>query len=171
MIALSTQELMRLVVLAAANLLLFKGVGFILIYAPVALVAMVVNLGLFGTFVRPRSMNRGLLAAMLGGLASTIAALAYLADSGFRPRMALAILDAMPRPVFDSLPASVRSASGIGLLEFVLTDCIGISAMLLCGWLAWPRRPSGLDAGAVTHSWVEAGPPQDDSKVIKSGRP
>jgi hypothetical protein len=138
---LSTRELMRLIILTAANLLLFKGVGFILIYAPVALAAMVLNLGLFCTFVRPRTLHRGVVAGMAGGLVVTIAALAYLADSRFRPRMALAILDAMPPPVYDSLPASIRSASGASFLDFALMDGIGIAAMLLCGWLAWPRRP------------------------------
>jgi hypothetical protein len=140
-LVLSTRELMRLVILAAANLLLFKGVGFILIYAPVALVAMVVNLGLFGTFVRPRSMNRGILSAMLGGLAAAIAALAYLAEARFNPRMAHALLDALSPSLYGSLPAWARSASGAWYLDFALMDGIGIAAMLLCGWLAWPRRP------------------------------
>jgi hypothetical protein len=138
-IALSTRELMRLIILAAANLLLFKGVGFILFYAPVALVAMVVNLGLFGIFVRPRTLNRGIAAAMAGGLVVAIAALAYLADSRFQPRMAVALLDALPPSVYDALPSSVRSASGAWLLDFALIDGLGIAAMLLLGWLAWPR--------------------------------
>jgi hypothetical protein len=138
-LALSTRELMRLVILAAANLLVFKGVGFILIYPPVALVAMVLNLGLFCTFVRPRGMNQGIIAAMAGGLGAVAAALAYLAESRFQPRMAAAILDALPPSVYEALPASARSASGARLLDFALVDGIGIAAMLLFGWLAWPR--------------------------------
>ena len=51
-IALSTREMMRLVILAAVNLLLYKRAGMILIYAPVAIAAMVLNVGLFCAFVR-----------------------------------------------------------------------------------------------------------------------
>ena len=81
MIALSTREMMRLVILAAANLLLYKGAWMILIYAPVGIVAAVLNVGLFCTFVRPRTLNRGIAAALLAGILVAMAAAAYLADS------------------------------------------------------------------------------------------
>ena len=54
-IALSTRKMMWLVILAAANLLLYKGAGMILIYAPVAIAAMVLNVGLLPA----RSCGRG----------------------------------------------------------------------------------------------------------------
>jgi hypothetical protein len=139
-IALTTRELMRLVALAAANLLLFQGVWMTLIYAPVAIVAMVLNLGLFCTVVRPRTLNRGVAAAMGGGLIVALAAATYLAESNLKPRMALALLDSLPPSLYDSLPVSGRSSSGAWLLDFALLDAMGIAAMLFCGWLAWPRR-------------------------------
>src|SRR4051794_25596531 len=139
-IALNTRELMRLVVLAAGNLILYKGVGSILIYAPVAIAAIVLNLGLFCTFVRPRSLNRGLIVSMLAGVFAAMAAAAYLAETRFEPRIAGAILDALPPPLYDSLPPSARSATGVWYLDFAILDAIGLVAMLFFGWLAWPRR-------------------------------
>jgi hypothetical protein len=138
--ALSTREMMRLVILAAANLLLYKGAGMILIYAPVAIAAMVLNIGLFCTFVRPRTLDRGIVAAMLGGLFVAMAAAAYLADTRFQPRMAIAVLDALPPSLYNSLPASARSASGAWFLDFALLDAVAVAAMLIFGWLARPRR-------------------------------
>ena len=134
--------MMRLVILAAGNLLLYKGAGMILIYAPVAIAAMVLNVGLFCTFVRPRTLNRGIAAAMLAGLLVAMAAAAYLADTRFQPRMAIAILDALPPSLYDALPASARSASGAWFLDFALLDAIALAAMLIFGWLAWPPAAS-----------------------------
>src|SRR5262245_57318041 len=131
--ALSTREWMRLVALAAGNLLLYKGVGSILIYAPVAIAAVVLNLGFFCTFVRPRSLNRGIVAAMLAGILVAMAAAAYLADSRFERRMAVAILDALPPPLYDSLPASAKSASGAWYLDFALLDVSAFAAMMILG--------------------------------------
>jgi hypothetical protein len=136
---LSTRECLRLVVLAALNLLLFRGIWWLLMWPPVALVAVLVNLGLACTWVRPRSLNRAILAAMGAGLAGFVCSLAYLTDANFQARMASAIMQALPEPIYNALPGALRSASGIQLLDFAILDAIGIAAMVITGWLAWPR--------------------------------
>jgi hypothetical protein len=136
---LSTREWLRLVVLAALNLLLFRGIWWLLMWPPVALVAVLVNLGLACTWVRPRSLNRAILAAMGAGLAGVVCSLAYLTDTNFQAHMASAIMQALPEPLYNALPGAMRSASGIQLLDFAILDAIGIAAMVITGWLAWPR--------------------------------
>jgi hypothetical protein len=142
MTKLSTRELMRLVVLAACNMLLFRGIWWILKYPPVTLVVVILNLALIGTFVRPRSLNRAFIAAIWAGLFVVIAATTYLADARFRAVMASMILEAVPETLYKALPSSVRSASGIQLLDFAILDALGIVAMVLAAWLARPRRPA-----------------------------
>jgi hypothetical protein len=151
MINLSTRELMRLVALVAFNLLLFQGVWWIMIYPPVALVIAILNLALFCTCVRPRSLNRGVIAALGGGLIVVLGVAAYLAEANFRPRLAVALLDYLPAALDDRVPAAVRSSSAVQLLDFALLDGLGAVAMALSGWLAWPRRRPGLGA-SVRHS-------------------
>jgi hypothetical protein len=145
---LSTRELLRLVVLAALNLLLFRGIWWILMWSPVALVAVIVNLGLVCTWVRPRTLNRAILASMGAGLAVILGSLAYLADASFRARLAGWILQALPDRLYYALPDTLRTASGIQLLDFAILDAIGIGAMLVAGWLAWPRRSAPPVASA-----------------------
>src|SRR4051794_1277761 len=101
---LSTREWLRLIVLAALNLLLFRSVWWILMWPPVALVAVIVNMGLVCTWVRPRSLNRAILAAMGVGLGVVASSLAYLADASFRARLAGAILQALPDTLNNALP-------------------------------------------------------------------
>jgi hypothetical protein len=146
MTSLSTRELMRLVVLAALNLLLFQGVWWIMIYPPVALVIAILNLALFCTCVRPRSLNRGVIAALGGGLIVALGVAAYLAEANFRPRLAVALLDCLPAALDDRLPAAVRSSSAVQFLDFALLDGLGAAAMALSGWLAWPRHRPRLEA-------------------------
>jgi hypothetical protein len=139
---LSTRQWLRLVVLTALNMLLFRGIWWILKYPPVALVVVIINLGLAFTWVRPRSLNRGVLAAMGAGLGVVVGSLRYLADAKFRALIAGAVLQALPDPLYSALPQALRTASGIQLLDFAIVDAIGIAAMLVAGWLAWPRRPA-----------------------------
>jgi hypothetical protein len=136
---LSTREWLRLVVLAALNLLLFRSVWWILLFPPVALVAVIVNLGLACTWVRPRSLNRGILAAMGAGLVAVVGSLAYLAQVRFRAHLAGVVLQALPDPVSTALHDSLMEAFVIPLLDFALVVAIGITAMVVAGWLAWPR--------------------------------
>jgi hypothetical protein len=148
MAMLSTREWLRLVVLAAFDMILFQGIWWIVMYPPVALVAMIINVGLACIWVRPRSLNRGILAAMAAGLGVVVGSLAYLADANFRALMARALLETMPDPLFKALPGAFRTSSGIQLLDFAILDAIGIAAMLVTGWLAWPRRPPRHTASA-----------------------
>ena len=114
-----------------------------------ALVTVIINLGLTCIWVRPRSLNRGILAAMGAGLGVVVGSLAYLADASFRALMAGALLQALPDPLYNALPAALRSASGIQLLDFAIVDAIGIAAMLVAGWLAWPRsRPRRVSSAS-----------------------
>jgi hypothetical protein len=136
---LSTREWLRLVVLVAFDMILFQGIWWIAMYPPVALVTVIINLGLACTWVRPRSSNRGILAAMAAGLGAVVGSLAYLADMNFRAGIARAILQALPDPLLRTLPGALRSASGIQLLDFAIVDALGIAAMAIAGWLAWPR--------------------------------
>jgi hypothetical protein len=135
----STRELLRLVVLAALNLLLFRSIWWILMWPPVALCAVIVNLGLACIWVRPRSLNRAILAAMGAGLVAVVCSLAYLAEMKFRAGIAGAILQSLPESLYKALPDALRSASGIQVFDFAILDAIGIAAMVVSGWLAWPR--------------------------------
>jgi hypothetical protein len=136
---LSTGEWLRLVVLAALNLLLFRGIWWLLMYPPVAMVAVIINMGLACIWVRPRSLNRGMLYAMVAGLVVVVGSLRYMANANFRAQIADAVLQALPDPLFNALPDILRTASGIQLLDFAILDAIGITAMVVAGWLAWPR--------------------------------
>lgn len=77
---------------------------------------------------------------MLAGIAAAVAATAYLADSRMQPRMAISVLNALPAPIYDSLLALAVSQSGVWLLDFAILEALALGVMLLCGWLAWPRR-------------------------------
>ncbi len=112
MAMLSTREWLRLVVLVAFDMILFQGIWWIAMYPPVALVAMIINLGLACIWVRPRSLNRGILAAMGAGLGVVVGSLAYLADASFRALMAGALLQALPEPLYNALPGG--SAVSVG---------------------------------------------------------
>ena len=101
MAMLSTREWLRLVVLVAFDMILFQGIWWIVIYPPVALVAMIINMGLACIWVRPGSLNRGILAAMGAGLGVVVGSLSYLADANFRARLAGAILASVARPDFQ----------------------------------------------------------------------
>src|SRR3954447_15700126 len=113
MAMLSTREWLRLVVLVAFDMILFQGIWWIVMYPPVALVAIIINMGLACIWVRPRSLNRGILAAMGARLGVVVGSLAYLADMNFRARLAGALLLALPDPLYNALPYGLRSASGI----------------------------------------------------------
>lgn len=136
---LSTREWLRLTILVALDLVLFRGIWWILVWPPVAFVAAPVNLGLVTTWVRPRSLNRATLAAMGVGMAVVLASLAYLADASFRALIAGAVLKALPDSLHEALPDALRTAWGIQLLDFAILDAIGIGAMVVTCWLLWPR--------------------------------
>jgi hypothetical protein len=139
MAMLSTREWLRLVVLVAFDMILFQGIWWIVMFPPVALVTVIINLGLACIWVRPRWLNRGTLAALGAGLVVVVGSLAYLPGVNFRAHVASAILEALPDPLVRALPGVLRSASGIQLLDFAILDAIGIGAMVAAGWLAWPR--------------------------------
>ena len=56
--SLSIRELMRLVVLAAFNLALFQGVWMIVVLPPITMIAAILNLTLYWTWVRRRPISR-----------------------------------------------------------------------------------------------------------------
>jgi hypothetical protein len=136
---LTTGQWLRLVVVVALELLLFRGIFFILIVPPVAITTVTLNLILACTWVRPQSMNRAILAATVAGFVVILGSLAYLAVGMFRAPVAVAIAHALPDPLHDALPDALRTAWGMQLLDFLILDTLGIAAMVLAGWLAWPR--------------------------------
>src|SRR5262245_29923030 len=140
LVPLSIREWMRLVVLAALGTLLFKGLGQIIFYPPVTIFTVIFLLALSCTWVRPRSLNRAVIAAMGVGLLATLAVCTYLAEAKLKPRMAAAILDRLPESIYQAVPASLRSSSGVYTLDFLLLDLMAFLAMILAAWIARPGR-------------------------------
>jgi hypothetical protein len=137
----TTGELMRLIVLLALNIVLFEGIRPILMVPPFAIWVGALNLALFCTCVRPRGLNRGIVAALVAGTAFGIGAIFYMVKTIERPPLAHAILACIPDGIRDLLPPRLRTMPGISYVEFALFDGVGISLMALAGWMAWPRRP------------------------------
>jgi hypothetical protein len=123
---------MRLVALVALNLALFQGAWFILGFPPITLIAVVINFTLYWCWVRRKRLWGPQLAAILAGLAASIAIINYLADWRAAPRLAMLLLESLP----ESIRERVIIRVGTMHTEFLLLDGLGLGAMLLAGWLA-----------------------------------
>jgi hypothetical protein len=131
----STSELMRLVALAALNLVLFKGIWTILIVPPVLMTVVLVNLGLFCTIVRPRSLGAPVIAVLVMGIIVILGMLLYMSQGSFppKPRIGLILHNSLPAAAYVLIPAPLRTEPYF--LEYTVLDVLGISAMAASSWL------------------------------------
>lgn len=149
----STGQLMRLVVLVAANLALFQGVWWLIVFPPIAMIVISLNLVLQAAWVRRRGLTRPEFVAALVGLLAAVATAGYLATFQMRPQMAGQLLSVLP-DVIEDLVARVHStvSSRLGIriqLEYDLLIGLGVLAMVLAGVLTRRFLPRGGRAGGT----------------------
>jgi hypothetical protein len=148
----STAELMRLVVLVALNLALFQGVWWLLLFPPIGMLVIVLDLTMYAAWVRLRALSRAESVAVFVGLLLVVAMTAYLADERMVPRLTTHLLAALPKALSWRIQALV-GPSRLWLLEEALLLVLGTCTMLLAG-LAIARLRRGAD-----HRSLDAGSP------------
>ena len=94
--SLSTGELMRLVVLAALNLALFQGVWLIVVVPPITMIAAILNLTLYWTWVRRRRISRAFMSSILTGIAMALAFAMYMTATNLNPTFGMTLLNWLP---------------------------------------------------------------------------
>ncbi len=132
---LSTRQLMRLVVLAALNLALFQGVWMILLLPPITLLAVILNLTVYWTWVRRRRLSRPLLISMLVGLMMALASFLIMTAGPWSPTATI-LHGRAPGWASRLMPESLLGFSQAFFLDFVLIDGVGLGSMLCAGWIA-----------------------------------
>jgi hypothetical protein len=156
---LSTGALMRLVVLIALELVLFRGVWSVVLVPRVTMMIVALNLGLYLVLIRPRHLDTPAVGMMIAALMAVLAATAYSAVRyrvlwpAVSPRRRLWPFDmvwvgALGHLAFDALsrllsvppnPASpveslvLKLGRWVPLIESVLLDLIGLGMMLAGG--------------------------------------
>lgn len=147
---LSTAALMRLSLLAALNLLLGRSLGYGLVLHPLFfLIIVTINLGLYALMVYSGTLNKTLIAMMIGGLAGVLSVVAYngLGASAFAsggPYFDLGyqlqglINEAIQKFPKANLQAPSKEFWGAYHTEvaYALVDAIGLGLILASGLLA-----------------------------------
>ncbi len=128
--ALSTRELMRLVVLAAINLALFQGAWFIVVIPPITMVAAILNVTLYWTWVRRWRISRALFGAIVTGLAMTLAFVFYMGSTRLNPTLTEKLLGWLPDSARQVLPVSFLGSRQVDLVDFALLDVFGFGSMI-----------------------------------------
>jgi hypothetical protein len=116
--ALSTRELMRLVVLSACNLALFQGAWLIVLFPPITMLFVILNLTLYWAWVRRRRISRPLLCALLMGLWMSVMLFMFMPMLG---------------PFFPTLSR---------WYDFAMIDLQGFGIMAVAGWAVAARERS-----------------------------
>lgn len=132
--SLSTRELMRLVALAALNLAFFQGGGMILLFPPITMIAAILNLTLYWTWVRRRPISRAFMGSTLTGLAMALAVGMYMAATRLNPTFALRVLNWYPELARRLMPMSLLGYRRTVLLDFALLDLFGFGSMIASAW-------------------------------------
>jgi hypothetical protein len=133
--SLSTRELMTLVALAACNLVFFQGGWMIIIIPPITMIAAILNLTLYWTWVRRRSLTRAFLASTLTGLAMALTIGMYMAATPLNPPFAMRFLNWLPEWAQRLIPISLLGYREARLLDFAVLDLLGFGSMFAMGWL------------------------------------
>ena len=133
----STRELMRLVVLAAFNLVLFQGAWMIVLFPPITLLAGILNLTLYWTWVRRRRLSQALLCSMLVGLAMALAIAMKLmaARLSLLAPLPTSLRNWLPDSVYRLIPDPPFGLPRDYMVEFALLDLLGFGSMLVAGLL------------------------------------
>jgi hypothetical protein len=149
--SLSTGEVMRLVVLAALNLALFQGVWLIIVIPPITMIAAILNLTLYWTWVRRRRISRPFMSSILTGIAMALAFAMYMTATNLNPTLGMTLLNWLPESAKLLIPMSLLGNSRIVVLDFALLDFLGFALMFGAGWLvaALERSRKRRSAGSV----------------------
>jgi hypothetical protein len=133
--SLSTQELMRLVVLTAFSLALFQGAWKFVVFPPITMLAAILNLTLYWTWVRRKPLTRAFYSSVLVGLAMALAIGMYMAATALNPTIAMRLLKLLPESAERLLLPSLLGSRWTVLLDFALLDLLGFGSMIGSGWL------------------------------------
>jgi hypothetical protein len=143
----SVGAMMRVTVLVAIELVLLRGVWFIVVFPPITMGVLAINLGLLFLMVRPRFLETRMLGMLLGGLAAC-----FVTALGMFPG---------PNGIFDHLLNVLRNWAWsrsdpqdltvrfllfliyhFYVVYFALLDVLGVAILWTGGWLEnrWRRR-------------------------------
>ena len=159
----STAALMWFIVLVALELVFFEGVWFIVVFPPMTMAVLAVNLGLLFLIVRPRPLETRIIGMLLGGVAVFIATgLGILLAFGLEEPLKNVLINwASTPPNNQGLTATVlRSlAEYLVVVYFSLLDLLGVAMIWAGGSLQhrWYRRLARERAQATS-----ASPPLDE---------
>jgi hypothetical protein len=141
--ALSTREMIRLIVVAALDLVVLREAWTLLAFPPITLTVVALNLGLWFVWIRPKDLGPRAVGAMLGALVAL-----PLSMSLFHPhyqkqivRTIGAILDG---PLEAIQPAGISRFGLVMGIAYVAFDLVGLMLILagasLAGRLRQDRR-------------------------------
>jgi hypothetical protein len=133
--SLSTRELMKLVALAACNLVFFQGGWMIVVIPPITMIAAILNLTLYWTWVRRRSLSRAFFASTLTGLALALTIGMYMTAGALSPPFAVRLQNWLPDSAQHLIPVSLLGFREARLLDFALLDLLGFGSMFAMAWL------------------------------------
>jgi hypothetical protein len=162
----SMAALMLLVVLAALELALFQEIWFIVLFPPVTMAVLALNLGFFFLMVRPKFLMTRIMGILLACVATSLGMSILGGLSSSRPERSGVFGKAM-RDAFTSWANSLpdpQSATATFLrfsiwhsiaLEFIMLDVLGVAMVWAGGWLEnrwrvhWARARTPADVAAA----------------------
>jgi hypothetical protein len=166
----SMVALMWLVVVAALQLALFQDVWFVVLFPPVSMAVLALNLGFFFLMVRPKLLKTRVMGVLLASVATSLGMSVFAGLSTSNPGKPGVWRKAMEDAFTvwaDSLP-NQQSPKALVLrfltahsivIQFILLDLIGVAMIYCGGWVQhWLRhaeatnaeQPSPLDERAAT---------------------
>ena len=134
----STGAIMLLVVVIALEMVLFQEVLGLVLFPPITMIFVAMNLGLFYLLARPRNLETRIIGMIWGGVAAFFGLVAYQALSHLRGGGGVGVLETFLEDTLKSLRMSLKDQNGRGAmtlqwlgayahwLEFAMLDALGV---------------------------------------------
>jgi hypothetical protein len=141
----STGAIMLLVVVVALEMVLFREIWVIVLFPPITMIFLAMNLGLFYLLARPRNLETRIIGMIWGGVAAFLGIVEYQALSHVNGGGGLGVLEPLLEGTFKSWAMSVKGQNAPGAislrwlsthahwLEFAMLDALGVVVIWLGG--------------------------------------